>query len=305
MKTILILNHRISNCGVYQFGKRVYELVANSKDINYIYREAESVEEFENIKKKLNPDFIIYNWHRGTMQWLSEDLIVNDKNRKHIFIYHEECIRENYDAYLFFGEYDISKKIPQKLSHLLPRPLLNYEGEYKQNDVITIGSFGFGFWQKGFHTLVTLVNNTFKNAVLNLHLPYSYFGDPTGKQTEEVINECKRLNVDSKTKLNINTDFLEDDELLEFLAGNDMNVFLYTENGEGISSVIDYALSVKRPIAISNCQMFRHIIKNNIIVEKNSLNEILKNGTKPLEGFYESWSIENFRKQMKRIFINV
>ncbi len=305
MNMVLILNHRISNCGVYQFGRRVYELVADTKDMNYVYREAESIKEFEYIKEKLNPDFIIYNWHRGTMPWLSEDLIIKDKNRKHFFIYHEEFVRKNYDAYLFFGEYDISKQIPEELSHLLPRPLLSYEGKYKQNDIITIGSFGFGFWQKGFHKLVGLTNNTFESSVLNLHLPYSHFGDPTGKQTREVINECKKLNVDSKTKLNINTDFLEDDELLEFLAGNDMNVFLYTENGEGISSVIDYALSVKRPIAISNCQMFRHILKNDILVEKNSLNEILKNGTKPLEEFYENWSIENFKKQMKRIFINV
>jgi hypothetical protein len=301
MTTVLILNHKIFACGVYQFGRRVYELVSDSKNINYFYREVDSLQELGQIKQQLRPDYIIYNWHRGTMPWLLEDIMANDTRTKHLFIYHEEFIRKNYSAYLFFGDYGISKAVPRVLSHLLPRPLLNYTGEYPQNTNLTIGSFGFAFKQKGFERLVNLVNKTLDNVTLNLHLTQSFFADPLGYQFRNVISECRRLNINKKVNLNITSNFLDDDGVLSFLAGNDINVFMYNENGEGLSSVIDYALSVKRPIAITNCQMFRHILKDDILIEKNSIQDILNKGISPLEEFYSKWSIDNFIKKMEEV----
>jgi len=220
-------------------------------------------------------------------------------------MFHEEVVRENYDKYLFFGAYDFSngaifgdKKI------LLPRPLLNYNREHPKNSIVTIGSFGFGFWQKGFHKLVELVNTSFEEATINLHMPYSFFGDPTHEQTNAVEKECRSLNTNPRVTLSISHNFLDDAGVLRFLAGNDINVFIYGENGEGISSVIDYALSVKRPIAISSSRMFRHITKDEILLEKNTIQEILAKGTAPLEQFYTDWSPDKFREEFNRIFLN-
>jgi len=116
---------------------------------------------------------------------------------------------------------------------------------------------------------------------------------------------CYRTNTNPNIKLNITTNFLDDNSLLEFLAGNDLNIFMYDKHlqNPGISSATDYALSVKRPIAISDNMMFRHIASNGIMVTKTPLNKILENGTKPLEKFYESWSTENFILEMEKVFV--
>lgn len=304
MKTVLIVNHHQPNCGVMQFALRIWNLVKNSEKVKYIYREMENKQTFINYVNELKPDFILYNWHRGTMTWLSEDTITSLPNIKHYFIFHEEITRINYDKYLFFGGYDFSggenfgdKKV------LLPRPLLKYEGDYPKNEVTNIGCFGFGFWNKGYDTLAKLVNDTFEHATLNFHMPRSHFGDPQGTQTREVESECRKLITNPRVKLNITRDFLDDNGVLEFLAGNDINVFLYRENGEGISSVIDYALSIKRPIAISNSKMFRHIAKEEIIVsDENSIQNILARGTEPLKHIYKTWDTYYFKQEMDNVF---
>lgn len=303
MKTVLILNHHQPNCGVMQFGVRVWKLVKDSANVNYIYREVEEHRAFDKYVRELRPDIILYNWHKGTMGWLTEEMVKSLPNIKHYFMFHDFPVRENYDRYLFFGDYDFSggAKFGSK-KVLLPRPLLKYDGEYPENEVPTIGCFGFAFWNKGYHRLTKLVNDTFRKSVLNLHMPYSFFGDPQKTQTREVEKECRRLATNPGMKLNITHDFLDDSGVLKFLAGNDLNAFLYDNNGEGISSVIDYALSVKRPIAISDSKMFRHIYNMDIFVDKTPIEFILKNGTKPLERFYDMWNITNFQKEMDKVF---
>lgn len=302
MKKVLILNHYQKACGVQQFGRRVWDLVKDSNKVNYSYREVEDVKTFYKYATEVAPDIILFNWHRGTMPWLTEEIVLS-LGSKSYFIFHDEVTRINYDKYLFFGDYDFNggEKFGNK-KVLLPRPLLKYTGDYPKNSVPTIGCFGFGFWNKGYHKLTKLVNDTFRKSVLNLHMPYSYFGDPLKTQTKEVEKECRKLATNPGMKLNITHDLLDDDGVLKFLAGNDLNAFLYDNNGEGISSVIDYALSVKRPIAISDSKMFRHIYNMDIFVEKTPIEFILKNGTEPLEKYYSMWNPDKFQVEMDKVF---
>ena len=70
----------------------------------------------------------------------------------------------------------------------------------------------------------------------------------------------------------IHTDFVNENDLLIFLQSNTMNIFLYDNlHGRGISSTIDYALSVRRPLGISDSFMFRHIYSDEICLYKNSI----------------------------------
>jgi hypothetical protein len=303
MNTVLILNHRVQSCGVYQSGKRIYKLMSDSDRVNFIYREAESEGELDVIVGKIKPNFIFYNWHQSTMPWLTKD-IVNRIGIPAYYYFHTQPLGEDTGTYLFFGAYALDRNIlPEDKMILMPRPLLNYTGEYRENSVVTIGSFGFTFWHKGFHTLVELVNSTFEKAIINLHLTQSHFGYPTGDMLRDITAECERLNTNPNIILNITHDFRDDLGILEFLSNNDINVFMYGDNGEGLSGVPDYALSVKRPIAISDCTMFRHFSKDEIRLDKHSIQEILEQGTKPLEEFYDRWSTENFVKEMENLFI--
>lgn len=304
MNKVLFVNHREKSCGVQQFGKRVYDIVNKSEAVKYLYLESETVESYRSAVEYYKPDYIVYNWHRGTMPWLLETDIIQHPECKHYFIYHEEFTRQTYDKYLFFGDYDFSggaifgdKKV------LLPRPLLRYNGDYPVNDVVTIGSFGFGFWQKGYHKLTELVNNTFAKANLRFLMPYSHFADPLKKQTSDVDATCRKLITNEGINLQIYHDFMSEDGVLNFLASNDINVFMYDENGEGISSVIDYALSVKRPIAISDSRMFRHITNDDILLSKKSIADIITGGTAPLETYYNDWDVDKFKTAFDKEFI--
>lgn len=304
MKTVLFVNHRIKACGVQQFGRRVYDVVKNSDAVRYEYVELERPAEFLTAIEGYKPDYIVYNWHRGTMPWLDEGLVSRFKEIKHYFIYHEEFTRAYYDKYLFFGDYDFSggAKFGEK-KVLLPRPLLPYNGGYPVNTIPTIGSFGFGFWQKGFHTLTKLVNDTFTDAVLNLHMAYSHFGDPLKEQSVQVERACRTAATNPGLRLNITHDFKDDKGVLSFLATNDINVFLYDENGEGISSVIDYAISVDRPIGISKSKMFRHIYDDSILVGNKTIQDIIKDGTGYTDSIRSKWNIAEFRTKFDKEFI--
>jgi hypothetical protein len=303
--SVLILNHTHIECGVYQFGKRVYDLASRSDKVEYFYKNVSSKEQYLDILNKINPEYIVYNWHWDRMPWLKEEDITGNKNAKHYFIYHDGSMMKNYDKYLFFGDYDSDRKaVPEDKRVLLPRPLFEYNGSYPKNNVVTIGSFGFAFNHKRFPELVTLINNSFDKAIINLHMPNPYFGNTKGNVRDVIVKSCKKSNRKPGIEINIDTKFSDDNQLLSFLAQNDINVFYYGKlENPGLSSAFDYALSVKRPIAITENIMFRHIASDDILLTKHSIQEILDKGTAPLERFYKDWSVDNFTLQMEKLFL--
>jgi hypothetical protein len=305
MKKILFVNHRIQSCGVYQFGKRFYNIVCNSNNLFFTYVEVASLSELNTAIRKTNPDYIIYNWHHGTMPWLSDDYIKKDTNHKHYFIFHTDVVRKNYTKYLFFGDLDLHRNlIPENKRILFPRPLLKYNGEYKNNNILTVGTFGFAFWQKGFHSLVKIINENFKSAVINIHCPTAQLADPLDEQGKAVIKECYKNNKNKNIILNIEREFLDNNDLLNFLGKNDINIFLYKDNGEGLSSALDYALSVRRPILLSDCTMFRHVLKDEVLINKTTIKKCLENGVAPLEEFYSKWNPDILKKEVEEFFLH-
>jgi hypothetical protein len=299
---VLFVNHRQERCGVYQFGKRIYELSKNSKKVQYTYIEVESEREFASHLSHVNPDVILYNWYPVTMGWLSEQWVASAKGAKHYFIFHDGNVRQNFDKYLFSGAEGKDINFPKEKTAILPRPLFTYNGEYPNNSVLTVGSFGFGGWHKGFVRLVNMINIVFNEAVINIQMPFAYYGDRDGTETRKIAAECHKYNTNPGVTLNINHEFLSNEDTLEFLSKNDINVFLYSSENQGLSSVIDYALSVKRPITITNDSMFKHIYKKQIDVDETPLIEIVRNGINPLKEFYNKWNPENFSIEMDKIY---
>jgi len=306
---VLFVNHKEQSCGVYQFGKRVYQLASKAKNVKCYCCEITTPQEFETALGDVNPDIIIYNFYTCTMGWLDDSIIIGLRPYcKQYGIFHDGGnIKRCLDKYIFSGAADVVDTtvdipeivldIPQDKRILLPRPLFDCSCEETINKVPTIGSFGFGFGHKGFSELVALVNETFDEAIINLHMTVAAFGDAEGTTQELVKSDCERENVNSNITLNITTDFISDEDVLKFLAKNDINVFLYGAIHPGISSVIDYALSVKKPLAISACTMFRHIINEDIVVsDTNTISDIINKGIKPLEKYHNEWSTDNFIK---------
>src|SRR3990172_4379169 len=302
---VLIVNHDKVACGTYQFAKRIYSIVSKSKDITYLYKDCANREDYLSTLSEIKPDYIVYNYHKDRTTWLLEIDVAENISVKHYFLFHDGSVVNRYDKYLFFGEFpNYPTPINKDRSILLPRPLLDYEGIYPINKVPTIGSFGFATDHKRFPELVGYVSTTFRRAVINLHMTSPYFGVTNGYNLPDIVNKCEKSRNNINVKLNISTNFMDDNQLLEFLAGNDINVFNYAYmKNPGISSAIDYALSVKRPIAITKNNLFRHIASDDILLEKNSVQDIINKGLTPIEKFYDIWSTKNFLRRFDLMFL--
>jgi hypothetical protein len=306
MKKVIFVNHKVKNCGVYQYGKRVFDICKKSKKVNFDYIEVDSEDEFFSYVKVKIPDVLIYNYVPSTMPWINFNVLNKIKKLKikQGNIIHN-CRYGEFDFYLHQDPYYIDNQN----NFSLPRPLFEYTPKNSNNrmdidDIIKIGTFGFAGKHKFFNEICRLVSEEFthKKIQLNFHITEGFY---CGDSIDEIKNSC---NIDSKFKnieLTITDNFLTDEEILNFLHNNDLNVFFYDDYSfyNGISSSIDYALSVKKPIAICKSNMFSHILdtKPSICVEEMDLYDIIKNGFVPLEKKYNSWSHEKFIHSIENI----
>lgn len=315
---VLFLNHKIINCGVYQYGKRVYDIIQNSSEIKYIYYEIDNIDEYNNVlHMHRNISHIIYNYHKSTMQWLTTDNI----NTKYVNV---GIIHES-PYHLFDVVCDVDPDLPDDVKnkmYSLPRPIfedieniiMDYKYtnndiksfiEYKEPNSLTIGSFGFGFKTKGFDKIVEIINSQFKHAVIKFIIPVSHYDHQQYNTINECINDCNALNKNPNIKIMFYNLFVTNEELLLFLHSNDINIFLYDTLPErSISSCIDYALSVKKPLVISNSQMFKHIYNDDICVYKNDITTCAKKSIDYCKIFLEKYSHKNLINKLNLIIKN-
>jgi len=285
MKTVVIINHSVESCGVYQYGKRLANILIKSEHINFIYHEIDTFNQYINLCNT-NLDAIIYNYHPSTLPWLTNQNIQNKV--PNIGIHHENEILIHFNYILEIDASDFPNSIY--------RPLLNYIGDKIINDIPIIGSFGFGFNNKGFDKIISYVNSQFDNAIIKLNITSAYFSD-NNDQTEAMCHIIPRK---EGIKLIITHDFMDDDQLLTWLNNNTINIFLYDHmHGRGCASTIDYALSVNTPIGISDSYMFRHIYSDEICVYKTPIKDIIKNGMVYIEKYKTAWSHLNLIKKVE------
>ena len=227
-------------------------------------------------------DIIIYNYHISTLNWLNPHNI--QKIKPNICIPHENNP--------YYSMFDMVLSTNPLLENGILRPLFEIDFisfknpnseiiefiNYGRNiNLPIIGSFGFGFDRKGYHHIIDLVNKEYDEAIIKFIIPNSYYGDPNGKKKNKIKEECiSRLKKGIQIKFY--DIFVPNESLLQFLNSNSINIFAYEENeevGDGISSVIDYALSVDIPIGITNVSMFRHIYDKKIDIYENSIQNII------------------------------
>jgi hypothetical protein len=300
---ILFLNHKFKNCGVYQYGLRMYEIL--QKDELYAYAEIESYEEYRNV---ITPSFthIIYNYHLSTMPWLNKHTI--QKVVKNIGIPHESP--DNlFDVVCNIDPNAVESIHTQIKRYSLPRPIYEsfeittnaFIDMYKDSGLPIFGSFGFGFQNKGFHKMVDMINQQYDNAIIKLVIPVAHF-DPDPYTVHRMKQMCIQKNSKPGIHLLITHDFFSTNEILTFLQSNTMNIFLYDQMyGRGISSVIDYAISVKKPIGISDSHMFRNIYSDEICLYKHRIADCLNQSESTL---LKEYSHENMINKMNEIIKN-
>jgi hypothetical protein len=314
---VLFFNHKIQKCGVYQYGKRVFDIIEKDNEIKYIYKEIDCYEEYcKFLSENSNINAIIYNYHVLTMSWLNHSNI--QKNIKNIAIPHEHK-----KAAFFFdilcsidpnenettNNYSLPRPIYENIDEIISEPITNsniynFINMYKNMNVPIFGSFGFGFFNKGFEKIVALVNEQYDNAVIKFVIPVASYGG-----NSELNSTIRELCIKEKKKdgivLMISHEFFSTSEILQFLKSNTMNIFLYSQTGDGIgiSSTIDYALSVKKPLAISDSFMFRNIYSDEICLYKNTIEYCLKNSTDYCSTYLDKYSHKKFIDKFRNIIL--
>jgi hypothetical protein len=304
---ILFLNSKVKNCGVYQYGLRLFDIVKNTQ--NYIYYEIDSLNEYNNIITD-STKIIIYNYHASTMPWLNSNTI--QKNVKNISISHE-CNFSFFDMNLDINPDGINP-LPRPIFEDVDEILSNYVSStetikdfinYSEKDIPIFGSFGFGFQNKGFHKIILNINEQYHNAIIKFVIPDAFF-DPYKQYTvNNMVSICKNISIKKGIKIMFIHEFFTTNDLLYFLRSNTMNIFMYDEMyGRGISSVIDYALSVKKPLGISNSYMFRHIYSDKICLYKESIEDCMNNSVNYCSQFLDKYSHKNVIETFKKIIKN-
>jgi len=298
MSVILFINSVQKNCGCHDYGERTFRILENSVPYNFIYKEPNNLEEYNALKEGIKPEAVIHNYHPLTMAWLPP--FEPTSKTVNMLLHHEGTelnLKPDYWLYVDSLHSETGNKFA------IPRPLVEWSLHWKPINIIpVISSFGMGFGNKNYGLITKTVNEQFDEAILRFHIPRAYYGDRNGESTAGILpgiyNEMQNPNI----HLEITHDFLSEDELLQWLAESSLNVFLYEQmEGRGLSSVIDYALSVDVPIAINDSAMFRHIQNPISNVANNSLKYIIAAGTDHLKVYKQKWSNENFLRKYESI----
>jgi hypothetical protein len=233
MKKILVVSHKKAQCGVYEFGKDLVDVLCDSKKYEFIRAECSSLDELYKYIKENNPSVIIYNYYPLTMPWITERVLpILYKNNIYsikipqIGIIHESAqnVVDAATAYknkYIFGNYirlvntlfdfyiapDPTLLLRNPLVYKTGRLVKKYQNNFSTGLKPTIGSFGFGTPTKGFENIIKLVQQEFDDAIIRLNIPTADFVDKNGIVAKSIEEKCKKLLIKPGIKLEITHNF--------------------------------------------------------------------------------------------------
>lgn len=307
MKKVLFFNSHEPQCGVWQYGVSLFSaLMRHNRNYQFIYTEPKDRAAAEDHPVFGEAVAIITNWHPDMGGWVSECPFEHWRPRKQILVYHDwQPKTEAFDAVIFSD--------PTMEQHgnwwPIPRPLPQFDGLlYPQHlpnpHPPVIGCHGF--YGADSIRVVEQVMKDFPEAVIRLHLPFAHYGDPDGTKAKEMAEKCREAVKDKPHyRLEISHSWYNRGFLMEWLAMNDMNVYMRNTEAEwkGVSSALDMAVAVGKPVAINRCNGFRHLFhcEPSICVEDRTLAQILESGTAPLNAFVEANHAKNLAHQVELV----
>jgi hypothetical protein len=298
---VCLISHAEKRCGVYQYGKMIAESVGMPHLL--ISQPSDLIE----LRRNTNIDVAVWNWHPSTLERYLEVSDISSTARTNICLLHEQHtfrMKEGiFNAYFFA---DPSSSVNYDNFYIIPRLVRDFGiGPRVCAGAPVIGSFGFGSGIKGYQRFIELVEDSFDEAYIRLHIPANWFVDPNGDAARR-LSEYVARRQGGRYRFEISSRWMSDSDLVEWLAANDLNVFPYDEvDHPGISSSIDWALAARRPLAISRCGLFRHLHHLPIITPDRSLKQILESGTAPISHLWQKWSEVQFQEAWHRAIRSV
>jgi SAM-dependent methyltransferase len=304
---VLFANYAVANCGVHQYGQNLFDVLRESRRYDFIYAGIASLEDLDAAVAGTGSDVILVNHHPQTMPFIR----VNGPRRYQvpcIAVMHEltkeeaDGLGSNFLQYYVMGDPTLRTGNPRVFT--TGRIIPAYNNHSPLPDVVTIGSFGFSVGSKGFRRVVDVVQEEFDEAVIKINIPANGIIDKDAALAREQLERCRQRLWKPGISLVGTHDFLDGSGLLEFLASNTLNAFLYDYLPRaGISSAVDQAMTARRPLAITRSVMFRHLfgLKPPITIEDASLTEIIRNGIEPYRHLLVEWAPDRIRQRYETI----
>lgn len=329
---VLFVNHKNSRCGVYEYGRNVYRCIKESKAFDFIYVEAGSFGELLKSIKKYKPKVIIYNYMLSTMSWSYlktpvknvylnrfydipviqigmihsvEQFVADEATGRKRFV-----TRQDYNKLFdYYIAPDPTLLLKNPLVYKTGRPLMRYENKFPLPTVPTFATAGFAKKSLNYIAFIQKVQNEYDEAVIKINIPKGDF-------TEECFQQIKRQLMENVTKegirLEVTRNFFSTKELLDFLAQSTANFYVYANGARrkrearGISSALDNALSVRRPVIVSNDSMYKHILTElDVDIDRHSIHEIIDGGFVKFETLYRAWQPECMLWEYERIVTDI
>src|SRR5918993_3127372 len=70
-RKVLFISHPKKQCGVYEFGRHLFQAITGSNSSEFVWLECSSLQQLHQNINDHQPSVIIYNYHPATMPWLS------------------------------------------------------------------------------------------------------------------------------------------------------------------------------------------------------------------------------------------
>jgi len=316
MKNILFVSQEIENktiCGIGVIGNLIGQTVAKSKKHNVTHIFSDSPEKVINFYNDHKPEIIFYNFAGPTMPWVTDNSWRVNLDCQHVLVYHDgnQNLADSFLPDHWFGIKYMVTDDPTLDTHgsknfFTTRRLivpLSPTKKYVETDVPVIGFQGQLVPHKGLDRMVAQVQNEFKKAKIRLHCPHYHYGSGEHVWRATLQNTLANL-TNPDIEVEISTEIFTDQQIVDFLAENTVNCYFYDYLDQcGLASSPDYALAAKRPFCISRSFQFRHFwnTEPSILIENTTIKNVIENGMKPFDKYYEEYTVENVVKDYENI----
>ncbi|WP_372400718.1 hypothetical protein ABMY26_35825 (plasmid) [Azospirillum sp. HJ39] len=246
-------------------------------------------------------DFWVLNYHPSTMApFLPQELLPHLEGPKFAIVLEVEpdnpikfVPAERFDSCIVLDP----TAMPTAKVTPFPRPLRGVprKGRLHNRDIPVIGSFGMGTPGKGFEHVVEAVNREFERAVLRINVPWAthvdsiMFNVHRMEYSEYIENLCRKI-AKPGIEIEFTRDFLEEEELVDWCADNDLNFFFYTRRQSGLSATTDQCVISGQPLLVSSNDTFRHIHPYIAPYPKTSLRDAMRTTSDAVRRLQNDWS---------------
>jgi FkbM family methyltransferase len=260
----LFLNSTKGICSIHEVGLQCYDILSQSNDYQLEYSEEKG-----HVGGGQYYDFVVFNYHFVTNNWVTKDYLAKIAKTSFAIVTEiglkEDIVLDTHSAPRIFDYYIALDPSIQERQGVLafPRPLdlMPRVSNCLKGGEVIVGSFGLATFGKHWELIVEEVNKEFDIAKIRFNIPFATFVPDSEQRVEMIAGACKDRITKPGITLEITSNVMSRQELVDWCAENTINCFFYFRDHvcTGLAAVIDQAIASGRPLLVTKDKTFRHI----------------------------------------------